>query len=180
MFKEKHINGIGYWSNCIPDIRSNFFSDVSLKKSTVKLKSYSGEDILVIGQIEVLVKYNHQEENLTLLVVKEMTIAYLEEIGSLKTVLDHHSAVFQEELGKLKDYKVKITVDPQTTPRFCKARPVPHALKTKVEEELDRLTAEGITEPKQFAYWAAPIVAVLKEDQTVSIYGDLKQTIKAG
>ena len=49
---------------------NNFFSEVSLKKSTVKLKSYSGEDIPVIGQTEVLVKYNQQEENLPLLVVK--------------------------------------------------------------------------------------------------------------
>ena len=37
---------------------NQFFSDVSLKKSTVKLKSYSGEDIPVRGQMEVLVKYN--------------------------------------------------------------------------------------------------------------------------
>ena len=97
--------------------------------------------------------------------------------NSLKTVLDRHSAVFQEGLGKLKDYKAKIILDPQATPRFCKARPVPYALKTKVEEELDRLTAEGIIEPRQFADWAAPIVPVLKRDQTVRICGDFKQTI---
>ena len=43
------------------------FPDVSLQESTVKLKSYSGEDIPVIGQMEVLVKYNRQEGNLPLL-----------------------------------------------------------------------------------------------------------------
>ena len=158
---------------------NNFFSDVSLKKSTVKLKSYSGEDIPVIGQTEVLIKYNQQEENLPLLVVKGdgrslfgrnwfscITLDWKEihqvMNSSLKTVLDRHSAVFQEGLGKLKDYKAKITLDPQATPRFCKVRPVPYALKTKVEEELDRLMAEGIIEPRQFADWAAPIVPVLK------------------
>ena len=42
-------------------------SDVSL---TFKLKSYPGEDIPVLGQMEVMVKYNQQEETLPLLVVK--------------------------------------------------------------------------------------------------------------
>ena len=45
---------------------NQFFSDISLKKSTVKLKSYSGEDIPVIGQMEVLVKYNHSKKKLYL------------------------------------------------------------------------------------------------------------------
>ena len=171
-----------------------FFSDIILQKSTVKLKSYSGEEIPVLGQMEVLVKYNHQEQNLPLLVVKGdgrslfgrnwLSCIRLnwEEIhqvynGSLKTVLDRHAAVFQEGLGKLKGYKAKITLDPKAIPRFCKARPVPYALKAKVEDELDRLTAEGIIEPRQFADWAAPIVPVLKGDQTVRICGDFKQTI---
>ena len=171
-----------------------FFSDVSLQKSMVKLKSYSGEDIPVMGQTEVLVKYNHQEENLPLLVVKgdgrslfgrnwfsriSLNWGEIHQVysSSLKAVLDRHAAVFQEGLGKLKGYKAKITLDPQATPRFCKARPVPYALKAKVEEELDRLTAEGIIEPRQFADWAAPIVPVLKGDQTVRICGDFKQTI---
>ena len=66
---------------------------------------------------------------------------------------------------------------PQATPHFCKTRPVPYALKTKVEEELDCLTAEGIIKPRQFADWAAPILPVLKGDQTVRICGDFKQTI---
>ena len=47
-----------------------FFSGISLQQSTVKLKSYSGENIPVLGQMDVLVKYNHQEKNLPLLVVK--------------------------------------------------------------------------------------------------------------
>ena len=72
-------------------------------------------------------------------------------------MLDRRSAVFQGGLGKLKGYKAKIILDPQATPCFCKARPVPCALKAKDEEELDRLTAEGIIEPRKFADRAAPI-----------------------
>ena len=50
-------------------------------------------------------------------------------------------------------------------------------MKTKVEEELDRLTAEGFIEPRQFADQAAVIVLVLKGDQTIRIGDDFKQTI---
>ena len=122
------------------------FSDIPLQESTVKLKSYSREDIPVIGQAKVLVKCKHQEQNLPLLVVKgdgrslfgrnwfscislnwdEIHQVY----NSSLQALDRHVAVFQEGLGKLKEYEAKITLDPQATPRFCKARPVPYALKS--------------------------------------------------
>ena len=82
-----------------------------------------------------------------------------------------------EGLGQLKGYKVKINVDPKASPRFCRARPVLYALKNKVELELDRLVEQRIIEAIQFADWATPIVTVLKNDQTVCICGDFKQTI---
>ena len=37
-------------------------------------------------------------------------------------------------------------------------------MKSKVEEELEHLEKDGISERVQFADWAAPIVAVLKAD----------------
>ena len=70
-----------------------------------------------------------------------------------------------------------IRVDPSVPPKFCKARSVPYALRDKVDQELDRLVAEGILEPVQYAEWAAPIVPVLKSDRSVRICGDFKQTV---
>ena len=62
--------------------------------------------------------------------------------------------------------------------QYCKARPIPYAIKTKVEEELDRLVAEGTLEPVQIAEWASPIVPVIKSDKkSVRICGDFKQTV---
>ena len=58
-----------------------------------------------------------------------------------------------------------------------KARPVPYALKAKVEKELDRLQSEGIISPVEFIEWAAPIVAVVKQDGSVRIRGDYKCTV---
>ena len=183
---ELDTGGAGYRGSSVTDIRKYILKGFLRYHSEVKLKAYSGEDIPVLGQVEVLVLYNQQGQHLTLLVVKRngrslfgrnwfscITLNW-DEIhhicnSSVKAVLDRHSIVFQEGLGKLKVYKAKITVDPQATPCFSKARPVPYALKTKVEEELYRLTAEGIIKPRQFANWAAPIVPVLRLFKYVEI-----------
>ena len=75
----------------------------------------------------------------------------------------------------MKGFKAKFYVDETVPPKFCKARSVPYAMRTKVEKELERLTKEGIIEPVQYAEWAAPIVPVLKSDKTsVRICGDFK------
>ena len=51
-------------------------------------------------------------------------------------------------------------------------------MRTLVNDELDRLEAEGVLKPIQFADWAAPIVPILKSDKkSVRICGDFKQTV---
>ena len=84
--------------------------------------------------------------------------------------------MFREELGTIRGTTAKIQIDPEVRPRFHKPRPVPFSLRTKVEEELERLEKEGIIQPKQFSEWAAPIVPILKEDGSVRICGDYKVT----
>ena len=67
---------------------------------------------------------------------------------------------------------------PQVKPKYCKARPVPYAMKVAVEAELERLCKEGIIEPVAFSDWAAPIVPILKPDRkSIRICGDFKLTI---
>jgi len=80
--------------------------------------------------------------------------------------------VFDDGLGEIKGMEGRIDVDPQAQPCFCKARPVPFALRDKVEAELERLQRAGVIEPVQSAEWAAPIVRVVKGDGSVRICGD--------
>ena len=54
---------------------------------------------------------------------------------------------------------------------------MPYALKTKVEQELDRLEQQDVLEPVEFSNWAAPIVPVVKQDGSVRICGDYKLTV---
>ncbi len=68
-------------------------------------------------------------------------------------------------------------MEQDATPTFCKARKVPYALREKVENELNRLEANGIIEPVKFSNWAAPVVPVLKPDGSIRICGDYKLTV---
>ena len=78
----------------------------------------------------------------------------------------------------LKNFEDKIHVNPDATPRFCKARSVPYAMREKVEEELKRLVGEGTLELVQVTDWATPIVLVLKADKSsVRKCGDFRQTV---
>ena len=96
----------------------------------------------------------------------------------LHELLAKYPEVFQEGLGSLKGYEAKISVDPNATPCFFKARSVPYAMREKVEAELDRLVVEGTLVPVEYSDWATPIVAVVKSDlKSVRICGDFKVTV---
>ena len=171
------------------------WTDRSMEPSQVSLCSYSGEPIAVTGEVTVTVSYKQQQAKVPLVIVKgdgpslfgrnwlQQFHLDWQEIhclrpNSLKTMLERHQVVFQEGIRTLKGHKVKIVIDPQALPRFCKARPVPYVLRDKVDAELDHLVSEGTLEPVQFSDWAAPIVVILKSDKTsVLICGDFKQTI---
>lgn len=92
--------------------------------------------------------------------------------SGLQNVLTKHSELFKD-----KGVKVKLYVASDSKPRFFKPRPVPYALRGKVEAELQRLQNQGIIEPVQFSDWAAPIVPIVKHDGTVRICGDYKVTV---
>ena len=98
--------------------------------------------------------------------------------SDLLGVLEQNAAVFNRELGELKGYQASIHVDPQARPWFCKPRPVPYAMRAKVDEELDRLVESGVLEPVQYAEWAAPIMVAWKPDRkSIQLCEDFKQTI---
>lgn len=96
---------------------------------------------------------------------------------SIPALLKKHSKLFEEGLGLVKGREAKVHVDPEAQPRFYRPRPVPYALRSKVDEELQRLERMEIIEPTEFSNWAAPIVPVVKQDGSVRICGDYKLTI---
>ena len=79
----------------------------------------------------------------------------------LEEILHKHAHLFEEGLGTLQGTKAKIHVDSTVTPIFHKARPVPYALRGKIEQNLGRLERAGTIEPVQYSEWATPIVPVM-------------------
>lgn len=176
---------------------NKYWPNKRLEKSAVTLRTYSKEKLRILGSMTVSVKYKEQRHRLPLLIVAGdgsslLGRNWLEQIKLdwhnlnnvtsqdrlLDQVLEDHQSLFEEGLGTLKGYEASFQVDDSSKAKYCKARSVPYAIRPLVEEELHRLTKEGIIEPVAFADWAAPIVPVLKPDKkSVRICGDFKLTI---
>ena len=160
----------------------------------VQLRTYTGEEVLVIGELSVKVQSGSQVHTLPLLVVPGQGPSLLGRnwllklqldwksifslwSSTLQYVLDHYTTLFQEGLGTLKQSKVKFFLKEGATPKFYKARLVPLAMQQWVTAKLDRLQAKSIISPIKVSEWATPIVPVLKKDGTIRVCGDFKLTV---
>ena len=63
---------------------------------------------------------------------------------------------------------------PEAVPKFYKPRPMPYAMRPKVEATLAQMVAEGNIEKVDCSYWATPVVPVMKPDGSVRTCGDYK------
>ena len=90
----------------------------------------------------------------------------------LDSMLCRHQSVFKDELGKL-------FVKPESKPKFFKPRQVPYALKGAIEQELDRLENMGVIEKVRYSERVAPIVPVVKPDNSIRVCGDYKVTVNS-
>ena len=64
----------------------------------------------------------------------------------------------------ISDFEAKLQIADNATPKFCKSRPIPFAIKDAVKQELDRLEKDGILIKVDHSEWASPIVVVPKKD----------------
>ena len=173
-----------------------------LRRPEVQLRTYSGERLRVLGELDVKVRYGNQVAVLPLIVVRgegpsllgrnwmmtlrlhwenlfrtEQPHNVQEERKAYLDVLARYPGLFREELGLLKGTAASLELKPDAKPRFYKSRPIPYAYKETVETEMKRLQKEGTIEPVTFSEWAAPIVPVMKQNGSVRICGDYRLTI---
>ena len=106
------------------------------------------------------------------------TIFKVSHVPAVEDILAKYEALFEKGYGHIKLYKASIQVREGAQPLFLKARPVPYALKEKVEQELQRLEDEGIICKVSQSDWVAPVVLVLKNDGSLRVCGDYKMTVK--
>ena len=157
------------------------------------MKTYTDDQVHVLGQISVDVSYGTQNGMYTLYVVKgagtsllgrdwmrhirldwKSIATTLNNISSpcYQSLLDKYAKVFTDELGTLISMKAHLQIQSQAVPKFCKTRAVPFALKEALERELSRLQKLGILQKVDHSEWAAPVVVVPKGDGCLRVCGD--------
>ena len=168
-----------------------------VERTDIKLRSYSGHEISVIGETKVQVAYRDQKAVLPVVItgsdgpvlmgrdwlsvlkldwgqVKQISLEPVDKLDQLRT---KYSSLFDSNLGTIKGVTAHLKIKENAVLQFFKPRPVPFALKEKIAEELRRLEKIGVLEKVEFSDWATPIVPVLKPDGSVRICGDYKVTI---
>jgi len=165
-----------------------------LQQATLRLLTYTKEQIPVLGSCLVLVSHNGKTFTLPVIVVPgngpnllgrdwltHLKLDWRTIFSTTQTTVSHilneFNEVFDDNLGELKGFTAKLQVDPQARPVFCKPRQVPLMMKQKIDIELTRLERDGIIQPVQFSNWAAPVVPVVKPDGSLRLCGDYKITI---
>lgn len=174
-----------------------------LKPSRVKLSCYTGR-IPVLGELQLRVCYKGVDVDCSLTVLdcsgpslcgrdllaklKDAGMSILQWAGhdsaapdpkcsSSVNIFSDYQDVFSRDLGVIKGPPASLQLKGGVSPKFCKARPIPYALRDKVSSELDRLVSLGVLSPVKHSEWATPIVPVHKKDGNVRICGDFKATL---
>ena len=179
-------------------IFEQFLTDVCvLKPSRVSLYQYDKSPLIVAGECQATIKINDctisavfvvvdVKKQLPLLGRDWMALLNFDLISLITQATTVHqttanvvkddlikefSEVFRDELGVLRGIEATVTVIESATPRFHKARPVPFALKEKVERQLQQQVQEGELVPVERSDWATPIVVVHKKDGVSGFVG---------
>ncbi|XP_039469023.1 uncharacterized protein K02A2.6-like [Oreochromis aureus] len=167
-----------------------------LKPSDTVSKGYTGHRVPMKGMTEVIVQCNDQTAKLPVYVTQKNCPAIMGHVwlkairlnwqevrklshgsSQLQAILGKHKEVFREELGSMKKITLKLHLKPDSKPVFMMARPVPYAIRPKVESNLDALVKNGVLEPVTTSEWATPIVPVPKKDEGIRICGDFKVSV---
>ena len=180
------------------DTYDKFFNSIPIKKICTTLKTYSGEKLNLLGEIECKVDYNGVIHELPIIVaayVHRPTLLgkdWLRKIkldwGSICSVkcdatetmdklLVEYQDLFTDSYEGIKGVNAHIRVKEGVQPIYMKHRSVPYAMKGRVETELRKLESNKVLVKVDRSEWATPIVVVPKTDNTVRICGDYKVTL---
>ncbi|XP_037501564.1 uncharacterized protein K02A2.6-like [Rhipicephalus sanguineus] len=175
----------------------------TLEKTSLRLTCFLGP-LPVLGRVAMKVKCGNTEVESSLVVVdcdgpllcgrntiqafRNAGMALLEECApdnvnvlrcdaATARLVAEFPEIFEERLGCCEGPPVKLHKKDAAVPRFCKARPVPFALRDKVSAEIDRQVREGVLSPVRVSEWATPVVPVVKRNGDIRLCGDFKLTV---
>ncbi|XP_028174821.1 uncharacterized protein K02A2.6-like [Ostrinia furnacalis] len=176
-------------------LRSRLARD-ALRPASLTLRTWTETPVQLLGQVTLSVCYKNKEQNLCIIVAKgkgpnllgrdwltplhiSLNINFVCDNKLIDKIISKHQEVFQDGLGTYRGNPVKIHLKQGMTPKFLKARPVPFAIKDRVEREIDRLVKEGVLRPTSFSDWATPVVPIVKKTGEIRLCGDYRSTVNA-
>lgn len=179
-----------------------YFSSCTMQPSHVKLTAiWFSENLPLLGFIEVTVKHRGNEHQLHLYVLdsgsRSMPSLLGRQWNSVLQIVSVQAAVqriesqtdklinqlkcaypqvFDSQPGHIQKFQASIVLKEGAVPVFCKARPIPFALRAAVDAELDKMEEENVVTRVKHSDWATPLVVVPKP-QGVRICADYKVTL---
>ena len=169
----------------------------TLQPSSIILRTYLGKELPILGTVEVNVEYESQNETLSLLVIKgqgaslfgrdwlkhfRLNWSSINSIDKDKVedeIIQKLSPLFRSELGTLQGGEAKIFTPPNIQPCFLKPRPVSIHPQRQSRTRVDSITKRRCYYSSSVFRLAAPIVPVIKSDESIHICGDYSVTVNA-
>ena len=169
-----------------------------LRKSSVRLLAYgSTVPIEIIGEFKSRILFNHLytavvfqvvagapgsvlgNESLCKLGIVKYVNSIEKTINSENSFIDglkkQYPSLFTGKVGKLKDFKVTLHVDPNVKPIRQRRRPVSLHLREKVKNAIQKMLGNDVIEAVNGPTpWVSPIVPVIKENGTVRVCTDAR------
>ena len=175
---------------------------LNVRRTKLKLRSFTGQKLKVIGEAAVIVKHAGQEKQVRVIVCdqpsrmpllgrewlreikmdwKEVwTLSLQQRPLTLQAVIAANKEVFEPGLGKM-TVEAHLTLKQDAVPKSVPARPIPYALLPKVNEELDRWVQEGIAKKlapsEKTSGWGTPLVPVPKPSGEVRLCASYDVTV---
>lgn len=184
-------------------ISLNDYKNLNINKKTfktnMKLRTYTGEIFKPVGVSYVKCHYKDQtfygklyiinknvdpilgrswmkEFNIKLADIR--TIETYEKVPKLEKLLEEYEpTVFSSNLGEIPNYRGHLTLKENCQPIFIKPRRIPYALRTKVDNEIDRLEKQGIITKIDHSDWGTPVVPIVKPNGSIRLCADYKVTL---
>lgn len=174
--------------------------NMPLEPTKARFRTYTGECFTPLGLLKLPVTYNGNTSTEELYVVNTPSAPILgrtwlrhlnisinsidcQELSKTKIeqikydIIQQYKDVFEAKIGTIPNYKCSLKVKPFLKPVFLKARPVPYALKDKVEKELQNLEDQGVITRTEYSDWGSPLVIVPKPDGNVRLCIDYKVSL---
>ncbi|XP_037957842.1 uncharacterized protein K02A2.6-like [Teleopsis dalmanni] len=178
--------------------------EIEQNKLNVEIDSVlTGQNIAVVGQVEVRVKFGGKCYELNMVVVDsahafkillgknwldrlvpnwrknfiESTLVNLVKENCEVDFTKYKQLFSKDNNSTIIGYEAEIDLNDNAYPIFSKAHSVPFGVRQKVEEEIQRLCAEGVMVPTTRSKWASPIVVVNKGDGSIRLCVNCRKTI---